>query len=185
MEWWKTDLVFLEEALPEMERYILSEQIFWQMTSGSRLSLGMLLFKQKRLSVVDDLSPVRETISEINYSFTAFRTQWRTNWSLKAGKEYGARLRQWDQSMSELLIDRDQAITPAYRHEITWRVILSLLEDELLQPASEQVHFLTGLDARLKASTRKGTFIWEEELTPVFPEDRFWYLYVSGFWRRN
>ncbi len=182
MECWKTDLTFLENALPEMEAYLFSEQIFWPMTSGSRLTIGMLILAQRKLSAVSDQPSMHSRMECIDAFLEAFRSQWRTNWSNKASKEFDARLRQWDQALKELLAERDFSLTPAFRHEVTWRVLLELLKEEMVvKPSAEQLQHLTGLDRRLKAAAKPGAFIWDDELVHVFPEEQFWFLYLCGF----
>ncbi len=64
----------------------------------------------------------------------------------------------------------------AYSHQVEWRVMISLLCDEILLGPSEQ-EFLDGLDRVVKSAWLAGEFIWEAEIHIAFPQPGFWYLY--------
>lgn len=172
------DIHFLELAVPEIEAYLLSEQLFWPLGSAERLTLASLLLAEKRAEAVKDTSAFRTRLYSLRESIKIQRNRWRTNWSNKATQEFGARLRQWDQVLLELFKEQ-QAQAIVYQHEVTLRVMLELLKDEMLEKPEAEISRLDSLDRRLMSLALPGEFIWEEELKDVFPSQPFWFLYIE------
>lgn len=172
------DFSFLEGAIPELEDYLLSDQLFWPLGSGERLSMGALLLAVKRIGAVAETHEEREKFKEAHEKIEAIRSRWRTNWSNKAQKEFSARLRQWSHVLSEFFSEQ-KSQTVVYPHEVTWRVILHELEDEIIKIPEEDILELEALDERLKAGSKKGKFVWDQELKCSFPEQQYWFLYLE------
>ena len=177
MDWGK-DLSFLLSASAELEGYLLSEQLFWPLGSGERLSLGKLLLVLMRVQAVDVSTQEHAQIVQIEEKTSAIRQKWQSNWSKKAAKEFSARLRQWEHSLGEALA-KNTAFNVVYRQDVTWRVLLSLLEREMLEPPQKELAYLSILDQRLQAATIMDEFVWEPELKKQFPQERFWFLYIK------
>lgn len=173
------DRAFLKSALPELPDFLLSKEIYWPLeTHGqistrslSRISLGNIRLAAARLdSLRDDPGDALWT-AEIDRLFE----KWRSNWAKKAALEYSSRLTLWRDLLEELLADPAEAV---YRYEIRSRVILELLQKDLLaEPRVHEQDFLAGLDARLRGASEEHGFIWEAELQAGFPRDPYWYLY--------
>jgi hypothetical protein len=98
-------------------------------------------------------------------------------WEAKAAHEIRSRFSLWQNFISDLRHDPDQA-AEFYAREVSWRVLLELLSAELPAPPPE-TEALETLDAALKSYWRPGEFVWEPELKTAFPEAPFWYLYGS------
>ncbi|HWQ04965.1 MAG TPA: hypothetical protein VN452_06385 [Longilinea sp.] len=176
------DRAFLESSLTELPEFVLSKEIYWPIgiqpnrifaSNLPQLSIGNIRLASARLVAGKDSGKDAQLISAIDQVFT----QWRSNWAKKAALEYSSRLNLWKDRLAELISDPSQAI---YRYEIRLRVILDLLQDDLLlEPSQTQVDLLAGLDARLQASTILSEFIWDPDIQDGFPKERFWYLYRS------
>lgn len=173
------DRVFLETILPELPDFLLSKELYWLVGIRSgvsqanfpQLSLGNVRLAEARLKAGSKAAADAGIFGGIDQLYQ----KWRSNWSRKAGLEFSNRLKLWRDRLDELIRDPSPAV---YRYDIRLRVILALLEDDLLSglPVQEQ-DYLSGLDARLRASSTETDFIWDAAIQAGFPADRFWYLY--------
>lgn len=173
------DRVFLETVLPELPDFLLSKELYWLIGARSgvsqanfpQLSLGNVRLAEARLKA----GSTTATDAGLFVSIDQLYQKWRSNWARKAGLEFTNRLKLWKDRLVELLGNPSPAI---YRYDVRLRVILALLEDDLLSrlPIQEQ-EYLSGLDARLRATSIQTDFIWDASIQAGFPADRFWYLY--------
>ncbi|MCS6993288.1 MAG: hypothetical protein N2117_01025 [Anaerolineales bacterium] len=157
---------FIEEALPQLQPYLLSDELYWSLGSNlPRLTPGNLLLSLKRLEAVNPLLTERERLK-----LESLQTRWRIAWEKKIIREMTSRLRSWLQFLEEQA--RDEAPSRAhYAASVRERAIL-----QLLQPTWPP---LTEADLFLRARFRPGAFVWEAVYQPVFPESEFWFLYGS------
>jgi hypothetical protein len=75
--------------------------------------------------------------------------------------------------------ENPETCADSYPADVRTRTTIQLLvdhvgEDELPVGLLEQIR---ALDGRLRLRFRPGEFIWESELAPAFPQERFWWLY--------
>jgi len=172
----------LESAVGELERYLLSSEIFWRMSGAANLpnlTLGGLdLARRALLGSIGELDPAaqrraRTAIEQID----AFRQQWRVAWERKAAGELKVRLNQWRaylQDLAELIGEADR-----YPQEVRARAMAAyLLEESVHQPESGELRMtLEALDAKLRASFAAGRFVWDPSLKPAYPPEKYWFLY--------
>lgn len=184
----ENDWVFLQTALPDLQDYILSNEIYWTLRPAARfpggkqvpqLTIGNLLLAQRSLSALSLTGDRKTELSEIDQKIDALRDEWRSNWSMKAGREFSSRLNLWQQYLRELRGEPGGS-QGFYAREVRNRAILRLLRPELLDgvPANEAEQ-LAMLDQVLRGKARSGPFVWEPELASAFPESDFWFLYVT------
>jgi len=179
------DWAVLNAAVPDLEGYLLSSELFLPlnakknisgMVSDERLSLGTVLLSQARLNASDFSVRKADELEVLNDSMKSLRMQWLSIWQRKAALEFPARLTMWQNYLEEAVDDRDRFKT--YSYHVRWRAMLYLLAQEKgshpLGPAEER---LSVLDLRLKAVTRPADFTWDKELASGFPEAIFWFLY--------
>lgn len=166
------DIQFVKEALPQLQEYLLSNELFWPL-SGSlpRLTPGALLLALARLGVSEpsigqNLGAQVETI----------RARWQTAWNTKAAREISNRIRLWSQYLADYHSAPDQN-QDSYRTEVRGRVILELLLADV--PGAPERSALAELDSALKAHFVTGKFLWDSELEVIFPAKAFWFLYGS------
>jgi len=164
------DLQFVKESLPQLQDYLLSNELYWPL-SGSlpRLTLGALWLTLKRMEVflpaeAQKAQPRVETI----------HVKWRNAWEKKAARETANRLRLWSQFLSDYVHASEQNAS-SYPTEVRGRVILELLQHDL--PDLPEKAALAEADAVLKAHLLPGEFLWEADLQIVFPKPDFWFLY--------
>lgn len=163
-----SDLSFLAAALPELQDYLLSDELYWPLGSVGaslpRLTLGGLLLALRRCG---DEKFVRDA--------DAVRYRWRAAWEAKARREAHSRLEQWKLFLEDLRQSRE-AHAQDYPGQVRVRVMLDLLLADL-PPLPAVSAALDGLDRGLRAGFVPGEFLWENVLRSAFPQDTFWYLY--------
>lgn len=160
------DQKFIEEALPQLQAYLLSEELYWALGGMlPRLTPGSLLLSLRRLEAVNPAlaGTLRGQLEGVQF-------RWRSAWEKKTARETASRLRSWMQFLEEQ--NRDDSPSRAYyAASVRERVIL-----QLLQPGAQA---FSGADALLRRRFRPGAFVWEAVYQPVFPPDAFWFLYGS------
>lgn len=184
----ENDWEFLRAALPDLRDYILSADVYWTLQPAGRsaagarlprLTLGNLLLSQARLSAVNLDGQRRDELEQVTREIGRLREEWRSNWSLKAGREFSSRLNLWQQYVRDLRGDPRQHAA-GYASEVRSRAILRLLRAEMLEgvPASEE-EMLAMVDQILRGLAQPGPFVWEPEVAGAFPQQEFWFLYVK------
>jgi hypothetical protein len=183
MEMSATDRALIQSARDDLQRYLLSAELFWQTNSGSgsqqmSLTSGALLLSLRRYAVLSsgrsgstDLAPALQKIEKtIN--------QWRSNWIKKCEKEIPVRLTLWQNYLQDLLDDPYRS-NNGFAYEIRNRVMIALLEDDLGHVSSADQKRIANVDQILKSLTIPGDFVWDPELAIAFSRDAFWFLYVG------
>ncbi len=182
----ESDLAYLQAALSDLRDYIFSKDLYWPLRlppqPGSavspQLTIGNLALAQARLAVIPANGSQSAEVDALNRQIQSIRDEWRSNWSIKAAKEFSSRLNLWQQYLRELRGDpRGQAAY--FSNEVRQRAILQVLRAELLEgvPAHEEEQ-LAMLDGLLRGLTRPGSFVWEAEVQPAFSPKDYWFLYV-------
>jgi hypothetical protein len=182
---YESDLLFLHEALPDLREYILSSEIYWRLAAGSsrnklpQLTIGNLALSLARLEAAAQTGEMKAEFDQLKQQIQQVRSAWLANWRVKGGREFGARLNLWRQYMHELRGDPSGQWV-FYSTEVRKRAILTLLNvGDHADISGTQNDQLAMLDQILRGLTQPGPFVWGKELSDGFPEDTFWFLYVS------
>ncbi len=170
-ELFKKDIRYLKSSPSELETFLLSKDVIRQLPELS-FSVGGILLAYKRLSAANCEAQVHSEWQEIEN----IRNQWKTAWANKCQLEMKMRLRQWGDFLLGMTSDKNEPST-AYHHQVRNRVILQLLEESIPDQAAEFVDSIERKDKILEKFSIENDFIWEEEIQPGFPRDKFWYLY--------
>lgn len=178
------DLGYLSEGLASLERYLLSDDIYWNMRAASPpgepayplLSLGGLLLAKTRLEARNLSNEQSGRFSRLVTGIDVNRTHWRAAWTKKAEREFTARLRLWRNFIEEYR-QNPAANIDRYNYEVSRRVMLYFLQAEATQISEPEQEMLAGLDKILLAVLIPGEFIWDDELRYGFPPQNFPYLY--------
>jgi len=162
--------VFLENSLPELENYILSDTLYWQVGADSvPLTIGNILFEIRVVSAYD-----RTASRSYEDRISSARFRWAVNWVKKAEREYANRLKLWTDFLNESV--KDGQIPAAYlKTNARHRAILTILDEQV--DLSEAKQTLALSDAILRSKMKNRGFIWDPTLQAAFPRDEFWYLY--------
>jgi len=167
------DRAYLEAGIPELEDYLLSDELYWPISTRGfdlpRLTVGGILLAKARLEARD------ERIESLVSQLDAVRSRWQVAWETKAGRGVQARMRLWSNYLSDYR-HNPEGHADAYPHEVSYRVMLHLLLAELPTSPPEQKE-LSQLDSLLRANLNLGDFIWEADLQTGFPREVYWYLY--------
>jgi hypothetical protein len=172
------DLAYLQAAAADLERFLLTEDIFWPVVrAGSDLqfSLGGLLLVEQYLQAAD-LSTGQSAQQKANETAVAeICERWRSHWLAKAEKEFAARLNLWRNFLDDY--QRDPiAFFKTYPAQVRQRAILALLSGRLDLPV-EGWPQLAKADDALRAHFASGTFVWQTGLQSAFSPEKFWFLY--------
>jgi hypothetical protein len=182
----EADWAFLKAAVPDLREYILSAELYWTLRPVQReripqLTIGSLLLAQARLTAAPLDDSQEDALSDLSRQIHAVREEWRSNWGLKAAREFGSRLNLWQQYIRELRGDIRRNVS-AYPSQVRSRAILRLLRAEVGDPSGipqNEEDELTMLDQILRGLTKPGPFVWEPEVEDGFPQEGFWFLYVK------
>lgn len=180
------DWIYLEAASENLEEYLLSSQLYYPLGGSPKkrsgqgllqLTIGNLLVTLARLQAIPWSGEEANRLSQFQDQVAEIQQRWKSNWISKAEKEFPVRLNLWKNCIQDWAAGEEHTLT-GYRHQVRWRVILHLLSDEPSMRYHED-NLLTGLDSRLKYISSPGPFVWEQELQAGFPEEIYWYLYLS------
>ena len=176
------DLAVLKAMSADLEAYLFSEALFWQMQAPSsfpRLSLGALLLTRARLLAVSPrLLPAEQTdLAQANRQIESVFFKWAVAAEKKAAQELRSRINLWARFLEEYE-EEGPAGAESYRHEVSQRAIAVLLLSQFPRLAdTAEARRLAPLDAQLRARLKTGGFVWPAEVQVGFPADEFWFLY--------
>ena len=178
------DLGYLEAATELLQNYLLSKEIYWKMNASSppgeprfsSLTLGAILFSQKRVAARELTSPQKSRDLKVENKIEQVRNKWRTAWSGKAREEFRSRLDLWGNYLEEFRQD-PQSNFDRFPYEVSRRVMLHLLWGETGGIPAAQEQMLVGLDRILEGSMLPGSFVWDSALAGGFSPEEYPYLY--------
>jgi hypothetical protein len=164
------DLYFLSEALPELQAYLLSNELYWPLSASQpRLTPGAVLLALARLHV-----RLPSDAQMLQGQLDGTRAKWRAAWDKKVARELSNRLLLWSNYLSDFANDPEQAAA-SYPAEVRGRAIIQILALE--KPDFSEKTTLAELDDYLKASLRPSEFLWDAAFQPIFPKTTYWFLY--------
>jgi len=180
------ELRFMKAGIEQLESYLLSRDVFRPIGIPNKaseppypqLTLGWLLLFQLRARAVSQTSKQQSELQRLEAEMEVVRTKWRTAWSNKAAAEFRSRLNLWTNFLEEFETDPTDNLD-RFPYEVTRRVQLDLLMEEIFELPKADRDALNGLDVLLNAIFIPGDFVWEPIFKPSFPKARFWYLYGS------
>lgn len=160
----EADRAYYENGIEELERYLLSNELYWPCRSRTpdltQLTPGGLLLVRARLT------GWRATgLEALDARLDGIRSAWRSAWEGKALREVHARSELWREFLSGYH-GSPREVARLYSQHVRQRVIIALL-GEKSDP----------MDSLLKNIFLPGSFLWEEKLQGGFPQSEFWFLY--------
>jgi hypothetical protein len=185
----KQDLTFARLAAEQMSDYLYAEVLFYPVGSIDgvqmpQLTIGAWLETEWRLAALRDRYPdeIGKVLPAAQAEVRKIRHRLSDQYQHKARREFKSRLDSWEMFLGDR---QDATAQPApynaprsgYADRVCTRFRLELLKDDVSQ-LSDQVSRLRLLDGRLRARFRPGEFIWEPELAPAAPPDKYWFLYA-------
>jgi hypothetical protein len=165
------DIAYFQEGMESLEAYLLSDELFWPLqASQPRLTVGGMLLASQRLRVRLSFGDWGSRVAQLD----RVRLKWRSAWERKAAREVHARLNLWQNFLDD--IRRSESDAGMYSQQVECRVMLQLLRDELTVPVPD-LEAVDALDRLFRTMWLPGVFVWDADLTGVFPEPAFWFLY--------
>jgi hypothetical protein len=182
------DLQIAEAMAGDLKPYLLSETLYWSLgrsgTSRRPLpkgTLGGLLLRLHRLEALDNaLTPDQShRLRQVRWETDSALDRWFAQAEAKTLREIKARLRLWSEYLGECE-DNPYTYQAEYHTQVANRTIAALLVDFAGDAIAGQsiTSRITVLDQLLRGITTEGNFVWDEALEPVYPRERFWWLYV-------
>ena len=184
MDIFERELVYLNNAVEELEDYILSKTLYWpisipgrlRLISSTTLTVGNIYFSLQILE--NDLINPGQRVSKqsIIHRIEEISNQWRINWAEKAKEEFTSRLSLWENFLQDLL-DENRGAMQEYRSQVRNRVLLRLLEMKASVNIPQQLNKLRNIDSAYNKITKETDFIWDRELISSFPKSVYHFLY--------
>ncbi len=175
---WDTNksLKYLEEAVEEIESYLLSEDVIRAQSGRQSLSIGLIAFERRWLTPslkgedMDRLQAAEGKIDEV-------ANKWRVAWERKAIAELRSRLNLWRGFLSDL--EGRPGLGSSFPQEVRNRAIAVDLQDMVgYQPEIKSLNAsLEAIDTRFRIRFQSGPFIWQPVPESAFPSEEFWFLY--------
>jgi len=172
MSWQQEDHQLLLAAADDFTDYLHSSKLQWKADFSKVFTAGRILLAQKRvLFLKDDFQinvKLNDKIDRVKYENKAI-------WQRKIELEIPYRLNIWKNLLQDYL---DEGLDSSYSAQVSNRVMLTLLMNEvdILHPSIGIT--LNELDDRLRVLAGDGDFIWEKALAPGFMKVDYWYLYT-------
>ena len=174
----ETILQFVQEGAADLEAYLLSDILYWQLhaPAGRQMfTLGGMLLGLMQIKALVEASGEAEDLISLQVIIDKVKLEHRSAWEKKACQETAARIRLWKTYLDDYRQNPDD-MAAYFPREIKWRVIIQLLQKEIPKPI-EQLDLLTLLDTMVKSNWLPGDFIWEPYLVHSMPAGEYWFLY--------
>lgn len=184
----EVDLAVLAAEIEELEDYIIKGDIYRtvrvqtpagvqtvQMSGGDLLSrLYRLEGERERLSA-EQRSRSKDLALVARSTIYSLRTRFHD--LLK--REIKTRLDSLNWFLDDVMGDPKRA-NVEYPYEIRNRQRIQLMTDELGQEITPELkNQISRIDDRIRLIVKPAGFVWDSQLEPIFPRDRFWYMYVT------
>ena len=182
------DLAVLAAEVTELEEYIVKGEVYRtlrvpttagvqqvQMSGGDVLTRLFRLEGERERLPVEPRSQVKELALQARSTIYSLRTRFHD--LLK--REVKARIDSLNWFLDDVSGDPKRARTE-YPYEIRNRQRIAAMVDELAEDFTLELKAeLTRVDERIRLIVQPAAFAWDSSLEPLFPRERFWYLYVS------
>ena len=148
------------------------------------LTIGGLLIRLHRLRARQSALTAAQAarLQQALADWQAARRRWPAHYERKLVREFGARLDTWRWFLDDC-IEQPRACPDYYPAQVQTRAVVAHLRDELAaldtppEKFAPQRDKLAALDGLLRLYFAAGDFVWEEELRPAYPQERFWFLH--------
>lgn len=182
------DIAVLGAAVDELEEYIIAGEVYRTVRvvtpAGAQMvqmSGGDMLTRLFRLQGERDRLPVEERSQVKDLALRAESTAYslRTRFHDLLQREMKSRIDSLNWFLDDIMGDPKRA-RAEYPYEIRNRQRIDAIAAELgddIAPALKSE--LRRVDDRIRLIVRPAEFVWNASLAPIFPRDRFWYLYTA------
>ena len=181
------DLAVVEAMVAELEPYLKSDILYWQLSPSPPISppaplltLGGILLRAHRLTGQQQaLDTAQQTrLAAAKATLDRATDEWSAHIGQRLERELKARLDSWQWFVEDCEAQKQTCIT-YYATEAELRTVIELLiaYGDRLGDLALQRRRLRGLDGRFRRWFKEGDFVWRAELEPVYPKGQFWWLH--------
>ncbi len=182
------DIAVVSAEVDELEEYIIAGEVYRTLRvvtpAGAQMvqmSGGDLLTRLFRLTGERERLPVEQRSQVKDLALRAESTAYslRTRFHDLLQRELKTRIDSLNWFLDDIMGDPKRA-RAEYPYEIRNRQRIDAIATELgddLSPALKSE--LRRVDDRIRLIVRPADFVWDASLEPIFPRDRFWYLYTT------
>lgn len=184
----EVDLDVLAAEVEELEEYIIKGEVYRTLRVATpsgvqmvQMSAGDLLTRLYRLEGERERLPVEQRSRVKDLALHARSTIYslRTRFHDLLAREIKTRVDSLNWFLDDVMGDPKRARSE-YPYEIRNRQRIALMVAELGDEMPSALKSeLNRVDERIRMIVKPASFAWDSQLEPVFPRDRFWYLYVS------
>ncbi|GMR10203.1 MAG: hypothetical protein BMS9Abin28_1024 [Anaerolineae bacterium] len=172
----ESSLKSLEDAVEEIESYLLSKDVIRARSGRPSLSIGLISLNIRWLEATlgtHDQARLRAVESKL----AAVRDRWRVAWERKATAELRSRLNLWRGYLDDL--EGRPGLGSSYPQEVRNRAMaFDLLDAAGNQPEIKTLAAsLDAIDSRFRKGFQPGAFVWEQVPESAFPHKPYWFLY--------
>lgn len=178
------DLEEARDMAAALEDYVRGDSLYGSVgglytsdPSVTSLTVGNLLLRLRRLHALKaTLSPEQSAVlAQAQAEHDRVRGEWAVHYTQKATDEMTARLRSLANFAAECE-DAPEACADNYLPEALRRTVVQELADAV--PDTGMNSTVAERDHQLRRITAASPFPWDAALKPVYPQDKYWWLYA-------
>jgi len=178
------DLAYAQAMAEELKEYLLGSGLYEQLSAhGYTLpmgTLGGLFLRLHRLQALRDQLTDEQAaeLEKIAEHVEAEVDHWRVQAEEKMQREIKARLHNWHEYLHELE-RQPRHYGGEFPTQVEGRTVVDLLMEAAGDAAPpEAVAELREADRHIRDYTEPADFVWDDDMQPAFPRERYWWLYV-------
>jgi hypothetical protein len=182
------DLKVIAKMGDTFNHYVLSDMLYMSVEGGifssvnmPQLTIGAFLLRLRRLNQLRDAlnSSQEATLDKALSQYDAVRKEWTLHYEEKMEREAQSRLKAMSNFFRECR-ENIKTCSSAYLVEASRRTIIEELVIALDEQRVESAHLKSRIqhtDNELRSWVTTGEFLWSDMLLPLYPQERFWWLY--------
>lgn len=172
------DLKELEAMAAALVPYVYEDELYGRVGMNMpSLTVGAILLRLHRLRALENqLTPTQRAIlDQAEAQVEAAKRDWDSHFQKKLAREAEARLRDIMTYIRESK-ESPQIAANAYLPEALRRTMIAEIMNAL-SDKGDLVGRALLVDSELKNYLQDSDFIWAKSLQPVYPAERYWWLY--------
>lgn len=172
------DLKEAKEMAAALIPYVYEEDLYGKIGMNMpRLTLGALRLRLRRLNALRGQMSAGQTtlLDTIAAQHDSAQREWSTHYQKKLGEEVEKRARDLQTWIRECK-DDPKTCANSYMPEALRRTMIQEALDAMTD-SSGSLTPVKRVDSDLRRYVETSGFIWDAKLQPVYPQEKFWWLY--------
>ena len=182
------DLKVIAKMGETFNHYVLSDMLYMSVEGGifssvnmPQLTIGSFLLRLRRLNQLRDAMNVTQQaiLDKALAQHDAVRKEWTVHYEEKMEREAQSRLKAMGEFFRECR-ENIKTCSSAYLVEASRRTVIEELVIVLDEQGVESGNLKSRIqhtDNELRSWVTAGEFLWSDMLLPIYPQERFWWLY--------